>query len=379
MSLQHRVLLVGGTGRTGGRVLTQLLGRGVAVRAIVRSAARLPEGVAGDPLLTVVEADLLSLSTEELQRHLEGCDTVISCLGHTISLSGVLGPPFDLVVRAVSNLARAVEAMRPAEPVRFILMSTVSVNRPEKADTRRGAGERLFLWRAARASCRPRGTTSAPPTSSPGEIGPSNPYVEWVAVRPDTLLEGDVTDYRAARRTREQHLPARRDEHGQRRALHVRARYRRSRLAAVEGRHAGDRERRDERCGGREQMTLTTREFIGSDLPEVAGLLDTDAGLWLLGLRSVAAGKPPRRARGRCRHRVRLGGAGRFDSRGSRARCADRARPDRCRGCTSAQAWCRDAPHEAGVRPMPRRGCPRHGCVRVGPRACGRGSACRRP
>ena len=170
MSPKHRVLLLGGTGRTGGRVLTQLLERGVAVRAIVRSAARLPEGAAGDPLLTVVEADLLSFTTEELQRHLEGCDTVISCLGHPISFSGVMGPPFDVVVRAASNLARAVEAMRPAEPLRFILMSTVSVNRPEKADTRRGAGERLFLWLCG-GLCRPRGTTSAPRTSSPSRSG----------------------------------------------------------------------------------------------------------------------------------------------------------------------------------------------------------------
>lgn len=37
------VLLVGGTGRTGGRVLTQLLGRGVSVRVIVRSAKRSPK------------------------------------------------------------------------------------------------------------------------------------------------------------------------------------------------------------------------------------------------------------------------------------------------------------------------------------------------
>ena len=33
------VLLLGGTGRTGGRALQQLLARGVSVRAIVRSAA----------------------------------------------------------------------------------------------------------------------------------------------------------------------------------------------------------------------------------------------------------------------------------------------------------------------------------------------------
>ena len=59
------VLLLGGTGRTGGRVLRQLLDRGVHVRAVVRSAERLPAGVA-DARLTVVEADLLSLSDEQV-------------------------------------------------------------------------------------------------------------------------------------------------------------------------------------------------------------------------------------------------------------------------------------------------------------------------
>ena len=58
------VLLLGGTGRTGGRVLQQLLGRGLCVRAVVRSAERLPAGVADDPQLTVVVADLVSLSDE---------------------------------------------------------------------------------------------------------------------------------------------------------------------------------------------------------------------------------------------------------------------------------------------------------------------------
>ena len=56
------VLLLGGTGRTGGRVLQQLLGRSVAVRAVVRSAERLPAGAADDPRLTVVVGDVLSLN-----------------------------------------------------------------------------------------------------------------------------------------------------------------------------------------------------------------------------------------------------------------------------------------------------------------------------
>jgi nucleoside-diphosphate-sugar epimerase len=188
-------LLVGGTGRTGSRVLAQLLDRGVAVRAIVRSAERLPEGVAGNPLLTVIEADLLELTSEELQRHLEDCDTVISCLGHTISVRGILGPPFSLVTRAVTNLVHAIEAMRLARPVRFILMNTVAVNQPAKADTRRGTDERFYLW-VMRVLVPPARDNQRAAEFFARQIGADNAAVEWVAVRPDTLLDGDVTEYR---------------------------------------------------------------------------------------------------------------------------------------------------------------------------------------
>jgi hypothetical protein len=116
---QHTVLLYGGTGRTGG----QLLDRGVAVRAIVRDVARLPAGVADAPHLTVVEADPLGLSLDELRGHLDGCDDVIACLGHTMSVRGILGPPYDLVTRVVRRTCEAIEGLPSTSPVRLILMS----------------------------------------------------------------------------------------------------------------------------------------------------------------------------------------------------------------------------------------------------------------
>ena len=195
MSPQPSVLVVGGTGRTGGRVVAQLLERGVAVRAIVRSAERLPEGTSGNPLLTVVEADLLAMPGEELQHHLDGCGIVISCLGHVISARGVFGPPRDLVVRAATRLCGAVEAMHPAAPVRFILMSSVSVNQPEHADTRRGALERACLS-VLRGIVPPSKDNQRAADFLAREIGTTSPCVEWVVVRPDTLLEGHVSEYR---------------------------------------------------------------------------------------------------------------------------------------------------------------------------------------
>jgi uncharacterized protein YbjT (DUF2867 family) len=189
------VLLVGGTGRTGGRVLAQLLERGLAVRAIVRSALRLPESARGSRLLNVVEADLLSLTSKELQSHLHGCDTVISCLGHTLSVKGIFGPPFSIVTRAVSNLAAAVEAMQPTTPVRFILMSSVSVHQPGKREQAHGAGQRLVLW-VLRVLVPPARDNQRAAEFFARQIGATHSQIAWVAVRPDTLRDGHVTDYR---------------------------------------------------------------------------------------------------------------------------------------------------------------------------------------
>ncbi len=200
MTSQPTVLLYGGTGRTGGRVLTQLLERGVAVRAIVRNPARLPEGVADNPLLTVIEADLLALSPDQLRDHLDGCDTVISCLGHTISLRGILGPPHHLVTLAVRRTCEAIDGLQPTVPVRLVLMSSVSVNRPRRADARRRGGERAYLA-VIRALTPPAKDNQAAADYLAGEVGTESRTVEWVVVRPDTLEPGDVSQYRVSPET----------------------------------------------------------------------------------------------------------------------------------------------------------------------------------
>ena len=188
------VLLLGGTGRTGGRVLQQLLDRGVCVRAVVRSAERLPAGVADDPRLTVVVADLLSLSDEQVGELVDGCDVVVSCLGHTISVQGIFGPPRDLVARSVERVCRATRELRPAQPVRLVLMSSVSVNRRGGLDTRRGRFERAVVW-ALRGLVPPARDNQRAADFLDDVIEAADPYAQWVAVRPDTLKDGDVTAY----------------------------------------------------------------------------------------------------------------------------------------------------------------------------------------
>ena len=188
------VLLLGGTGRTGGRVLRQLLGRGVHVRAVVRSAERLPAAVADDPRLTVVEADLLSLSDEQVGEQVGGCGVVISCLGHTMDAQGVFGRPRDLVTRSVERVCRAAHDLRPARPVKLILMSSVSVNRAGGLDTRRGRLEKAVLW-SLRGLIPPARDHQRAADFLNDAIESADPQVQWVAVRPDSLKDGDATEY----------------------------------------------------------------------------------------------------------------------------------------------------------------------------------------
>jgi hypothetical protein len=194
MALPPKVLLLGGTGRTGGRVLTQLLERGAGVRAIVRRAARLPPGSLGHPGLTVVEASLPSLGDDDLRHHLRGCDAVVSCLGHVLSLRGVFGPPLDLVARTTERVCRTTELLEPTVPIQVVLMSSVSVHGPGGADARRGVLERAFLW-VLRGLLPPARDNQRAADYLREEVGPSHPFVEWTVVRPDSLLPGDVSGY----------------------------------------------------------------------------------------------------------------------------------------------------------------------------------------
>ena len=184
-----RVLVLGGTGRTGSHVVEELLSRGVAVRAIVRSAGRLPSSCAGNPNLEIVAADILSLPATELRLQLRGCAAVVSCLGHPNDVRGIFGPPFDLVTAVVERVHGAALALRPAEPVKFVLMSSVSVHDPRGRDRRRGLVETATLG-LLRGLVPPALDNQRAADFLSRQVGAHCPAMEWVAVRPDSLLDG---------------------------------------------------------------------------------------------------------------------------------------------------------------------------------------------
>ncbi len=194
MTTPRTVLLLGATGRTGRRALAQLLRRGVAVRAIVRARNKLPSELADHPALTTLEASVLTLSDAELATQLRGCDAVVSCLGHVISLRGIFGAPRDLVTRTITRVCRAISEIAPPTPMKLVLMGSVSVNRPGRLDTRRGGLERALLW-LLRGVLPPARDNQRAADFLLEQLGLEHPFVHWVVVRPDALQEGDVTAY----------------------------------------------------------------------------------------------------------------------------------------------------------------------------------------
>ena len=120
------ILVAGATGATGRLLVEQLLNHGHTVKVIVRSPDSLPANLKNHDRLIVIHANILDLSEADMARHLNGCDAVASCLGHTISLKGMFGPPRRLVTDATRLLCNGIHANKPEKPVKFVLMNTTA-------------------------------------------------------------------------------------------------------------------------------------------------------------------------------------------------------------------------------------------------------------
>lgn len=188
------ILVLGASGATGRLLVGQLLDRGQSVRAIVRPGARLPDSLGNHPRLAIMRANLLELGEDEIARQVQGCTAVASCLGHTLSLKGVYGAPRRLVTEATCRLCAAVRAKAPQQPVRFVLMNTAG---------NRDTGEPVsFAHRCAIGLIRlllpPHADNEMAADHLRSRLGRDDKAIEWVVVRPDTLLdEAEVTPYEA--------------------------------------------------------------------------------------------------------------------------------------------------------------------------------------
>ena len=188
------VLIVGASGATGQRLISQLLNSGEKVKALIRASSFLPEKLGKAPNLSLIVGNISEMSITELQGHLSDCDAVLSCLGHTLSLKGVYGQPRRLVTDAARDLCQAIEANNPTQPIKFILMNTTG-NRNRDLVEPVSFAQHCVIG-LLRLLLPPHVDNEQAADFLRTEIGSNHKCIEWAAVRPDGLIDEDeVTDY----------------------------------------------------------------------------------------------------------------------------------------------------------------------------------------
>ena len=192
--MEKRTLVVGATGATGRLLVQQLRSQGQHVKVVVRSAERLPNVIRNHEKLSIILASVLDLTDSEMAKHVSDCHAVASCLGHTLDFRGLYGHPRRLVTEATRRLCNAIKANRPESPRKFVLMNTTG-NRNRDLDERISFSEKCVIG-LVRLLLPPHSDNEKAADFLRTQIGQHDRDIEWVAVRPDTLIDApQVTEY----------------------------------------------------------------------------------------------------------------------------------------------------------------------------------------
>lgn len=186
-------LVVGATGKTGRLLVDRLLGMDHRVRVIVRSPQKLGTAILKNPNTTIVEASVLDLTDAETAENVQDCGAVVSCLGHTVSFSGMFGEPRKLCTETTRRLCEAIEKNSPSEPTKFILMNTVGVRNPD-LDEKRACFERLLLT-LLRHAVPPHRDNETAAEHLCKNVGKQRKHIERCSIRPDSLTDAEVSSY----------------------------------------------------------------------------------------------------------------------------------------------------------------------------------------
>ncbi len=179
--------MLGASGATGKLVVKQLSKRQINTRIIVRKSAILPQGIKDDPLVEVIIGNINELNDSELNQLISGCNVIISCLGHNITFKGLFGKPRYLVFDAIRRVCET--AKNTDTRIKLILMSTVAYTNVSIGEER-SPGEKIMLA-LVNLFLPPHRDNVRAANYLVNTIGSMDEMVEWVAVRPDFLVNDD--------------------------------------------------------------------------------------------------------------------------------------------------------------------------------------------
>lgn len=187
-------LVLGASGATGKQLVEQLLNMGQKVKMIIRPTGKVNTLWESNDKISIIKANISEVSVDEMMEYLTDCHSVVSCLGHNITLKGVFGKPRRLVTDAVKLLYMAVQKNPHEKPIRYVLMNTTA-NRNRDISEPISIGEKLIMG-VIRSLVPPQADNEKAADFLRLNIGQNNKLIDWVAVRPDTLInEENVTEY----------------------------------------------------------------------------------------------------------------------------------------------------------------------------------------
>lgn len=191
-------MVLGATGATGQHVVQMLLRKGHKVKAVVRSKERMLRILSEQPLknLEIIQIDMNALDetawTKLLTAH-EDCDAFVSCLGHTLDLRGTCGSKDRrLVTDTIRSLVRGITSSSKV-PKKLIVMSSNGVAHPNGQDDRRSFSERVVVF-LLRHLMTPH-IDNEQAAQFLYNLGTDHTKIEWCAVRPNDLIDGEVSEF----------------------------------------------------------------------------------------------------------------------------------------------------------------------------------------
>ncbi|OHD15335.1 MAG: hypothetical protein A2086_08450 [Spirochaetes bacterium GWD1_27_9] len=188
-----KVLVLGASGATGFNVVTQLLKQGIDVKALIRNEEKF-ESIKNSKNIEIIKASILEIDNHILNQYLDDVDAVISCLGHNITLKGIYGKPYTLVVDTLKKIVSIINSNNKNKTIKIVLMNTTAcIN---KLQNEKFKINENIIMKIVRLLLPPQRDNELALKYLIDIVGINNKLIEWVAVRPDTLInELEVSEY----------------------------------------------------------------------------------------------------------------------------------------------------------------------------------------
>lgn len=187
-----KVLVLGGTGATGRLLVNELLSRGVQVISINRRPNEFLSATVNREHYSEVIESISDMSEKELASFIQGCDAIVSCLGHNLTFKGIYGEPKKLVSDSIKKCREAIELLPKSNRIKLILMNTSGNANPDVPEDP-PLSQRIAV-KLIRKLIPPHVDNELASAYLRDKIGSEHEIIDWVCVRPDALtneLEND--------------------------------------------------------------------------------------------------------------------------------------------------------------------------------------------